>query len=131
MGSSSAVPIPRTVASFIDITPQAATILDQLPAFHQREKTMISAAPAEPEQLRLLELLAKFQQSAREHAYDEPDRPGPGVLPNRLRRRGLGRLDDNNTEGARRRRADSLPTKQAFAAERQAAADHRRISHVR
>lgn len=93
-------PIPRTVASLIDITPQAATILDQLPAFHQREKMMISAAPAEPEQLRLLELLAKFQQSACEHAHDEPDRPGPRVLPNRLRRRGLGRLDDNNTEGA-------------------------------
>ena len=53
-------------------------IPDQLlPAFHQREKTIISAALTETEQLRLLELLAKIQQSAREHAHDEPGRTAP------------------------------------------------------
>jgi len=82
-------------------------IPDQLlPAFHQREKTIISAALTETEQLRLLELLAKIQQSAREHAHDEPGRTAPRALPDRLRRRGSGPPDDRNTGSAHRRRAE-------------------------
>ncbi len=54
-------------------------IPDQLlPAFHQREKTIISAALPETEQLRLLELLAKIQQSAREHATTNRTAPRRG-----------------------------------------------------
>lgn len=49
----------------IDITPEAQTIVDEfLPAFHARERDVMTAALTTSEQRTLLRLLAKLQQAA-------------------------------------------------------------------
>jgi DNA-binding MarR family transcriptional regulator len=72
----------------VDITPEGVTIVNRmLPSFHQREKTIVEAALTDAEQRRLLELLARIQAAARQHADDEPDRGAVRVVPDRLRRK--------------------------------------------
>ena len=73
----------------VDITPEGVAIVNSiLPAFHQREKTIVTEALTESEQRRLLELLARIQDAARQHAGDETDRTAVRVVPDRLRRSG-------------------------------------------
>jgi DNA-binding MarR family transcriptional regulator len=71
----------------VDVTPEAVAVInDLIPSFHHREKTIVEAALSEPEQRRLLELLARIQYAAREHAGDPPDRSAIRVVPDRVRR---------------------------------------------
>jgi DNA-binding MarR family transcriptional regulator len=69
----------------INVTPAAVELLNTLlPSLHQRERSIVSAALSEAEQNRLLELLAKVQRAATEHADAEPDRTARRVPPTRL-----------------------------------------------
>jgi DNA-binding MarR family transcriptional regulator len=71
----------------VDVTPDAIGILDDiLPSFHQRERSIISSALTDAEQRRLIDLLARVQQTAREQADHDPDRTARRVTPARLRR---------------------------------------------
>jgi len=72
----------------VEITDAGVAIVDaMLPSLHARERTIIGDALTAAEQATLLRLLAKVQQSARQHAADPPDRGAVRRRPKRLSRR--------------------------------------------
>ena len=71
----------------VEVTEQGSALVDaMLPSLHARERTIITEALDRGEQATLLALLARIQQSAREHADDPPDRQASRNRPERLRR---------------------------------------------
>jgi DNA-binding MarR family transcriptional regulator len=71
----------------VEVTAAGSAIVDEmLPQLHARERTIINDALDRHEQATLLALLAKVQQSIREHADDAPDRTATRRRPVRLRR---------------------------------------------
>lgn len=59
----------------VDVTDGAKAILDELlPSLHHRERKLMEAALTKDEQRRLLEIVAKVQDIAREMADTPPDR---------------------------------------------------------
>jgi DNA-binding MarR family transcriptional regulator len=71
----------------VDVTPEAVEILNVLlPSFHQREKSIISAALSPAEQRQLLDLLAKVQAQISAQVDRPSDHRARRVVPSRLHR---------------------------------------------